>query len=65
MHPYLFIYICICFYEYIHIGLAGSVLKNGAGDWDSIPGRVLPKSQKMVLDTSLFNIVSIYGTYYG
>ena len=25
------------------------------GDWDSIPGRVIPKTQKMLLDTSLLN----------
>ena len=24
--------------------------------WGSIPGRVIPKTQKMVLDTALFNI---------
>ena len=27
---------------------------DGAGDRGSIPGRVIPKSQKMVLDTPLF-----------
>ena len=29
--------------------------KNGPGDLGSIPGRVIPKTQKMVLDTSLLN----------
>ena len=29
---------------------------NGAEDLGSIPGRVIPKSLKMVLDTSLLNI---------
>ena len=28
---------------------------NGLGDRSSIPGRVIPKTQKMVLDASLFN----------
>ncbi len=28
---------------------------NGPGDLDSIPGRVIPKTLKMVLDTSLLN----------
>ena len=28
---------------------------NGPGDWDSIPGRIIPKTEKMVLDPSLFN----------
>ena len=29
---------------------------NGPGDLGSIPGRVIPKTLKMVLDTTLFNI---------
>ena len=29
------------------------VFANGLGDTSSIPGRVIPKSQKMVLDASL------------
>ena len=28
---------------------------NGSGDQGSIPGRVIAKTQKMVLDASLFN----------
>ena len=28
---------------------------NGPGNWGSILGRVIPKTLKMVLDTSLFN----------
>ena len=28
---------------------------NGLGDLGSIPGHVVPKTQKMVLDASLFN----------
>ena len=35
------------------IGLAVRVFANGPGDLGSIPGRVLPKTQKMVLDASL------------
>ena len=35
---------------------AGPVLANGPGDLGSIPGgRVIPKTQKMVLDASLLN----------
>ena len=30
-------------------------LDHGPGDQDSIPGRVIPKTQKMVLDTALLN----------
>ena len=31
------------------------VFANGPGDQGSIPGRVIPKSQKMVLDAALLN----------
>ena len=31
------------------------VFANGAGDWGLIPGRVMPKTQKMVLDPTLLN----------
>ena len=37
------------------IGLAVTVFANGPGDLGSIPGRVIPKTQKMVLDASLLN----------
>ena len=32
-----------------------SVFANGPGDRGSIPGRIIPKTQKMVLDAALFN----------
>ena len=35
----------------------GRVFANGLGDLGSIPGHVLPKALKMVLDTSLLNTV--------
>ena len=31
------------------------VFANGSGDLGSIPGQVIPKTQKMVLDASLLN----------
>ena len=37
------------------ISLAVRVFANGPGDLGSIPGRVIPKTQKMVLDASLLN----------
>ena len=37
------------------IGLAVRVFANGPGDLGSVPGRVIPKTQKMVLDASLLN----------
>ena len=45
-------------YKFINfrlIGLVGWVFANGPGDLGSIPGRVMPKTLKMVLDTSLLN----------
>ena len=39
----------------LRLGLMGWVLPNGPGDLGSIPGRVIPKTLKMVLDTSLLN----------
>ena len=52
------VYIYVCGYIYISlpdIGLAVRVFANGPGDLGSIPGRVIPKTQKMVLDASLLN----------
>ena len=37
------------------IGLVGRVFTNGLEDLGSIPGWVIPKTQKMVLDTALLN----------
>ena len=34
----------------------GGVFANGPEDWGSIPGQVIPKTQKMVLDAALLNI---------
>ena len=42
-------------YVVTDIGLAVRVFLNGPGDHGSIPGRVIPKTQKMVLDASLLN----------
>ena len=46
--PHIYIYI----YD---IGPAVRVFANGPGDLGSIPGRVIPKTLKMVLDTTLLN----------
>ena len=37
------------------IGLVVRVFANGLGDLGSIPGQVIPKTQKIVLDVSLLN----------
>ena len=36
-------------------GLVGRALANGPGNLGSIPGRIIPNSLKMILDTSLLN----------
>ena len=40
---------------YQFIGLVGRLFANGLGDLGSILGRVIPKTLKMVLDTSFLN----------
>ena len=59
---YIYIYIYILYQRetrilrlIIYILLLGRVFANGPGDLGSIPGRVIPKSLKMVLDTFLLN----------
>ena len=37
------------------ISLVGRVFANSPGDLGSIPGRIIPKALKMVLDTFLLN----------
>ena len=37
------------------LGLVGRVFADGPGELGSIPGRILPKTLKIVLDTSLRN----------
>ena len=51
----------IDFFLYWLIGLVARVFANGPGDLGSIPGRVIPKTFKMVLDTSLQYKVGIEG----
>ena len=51
-----FLNILAVYYYYLpDIGLGVRVFANGPGDLGSIPGRVIPKTQKMVLDASLLN----------
>ena len=37
------------------IGQMSRVFDNGPGDQGSIPGQLIPKTQKMILDVSLLN----------
>ena len=54
---YLVFHICMRTQTDAHtpIGQMFRVFANGPGDSDSIPGGVIPKTQKMVFDTSLLN----------
>ncbi len=45
--------------NYYFIGLGGRVFANGPRNLGSIPGCIIPKTLKMVLDTSLLNISNI------
>ena len=56
-HFYIFFYVYHPFIYYfgLLIGLLGRVFANSAGDLGSIPGRIIPKTLKMVLDASLLN----------
>ena len=45
----------LCTQVYGLIGQVGRVFANNPGDLGSIPGRFIPKTLKMVLDTSLLN----------
>ena len=38
------------------------VFDNGLGDRGSIPGRVIPKTQKMILDSALFPLIPLHNT---
>ena len=40
----------IVFYVFGSLVLMSRVFTSGPGDWGSIPGRVIPNTQKMVLD---------------
>ena len=46
---------CVLIFVYIYIGLVRRVFANDPGYRGSFPGRVIPKTQKMVLDISLLN----------
>ena len=54
----MYIYIYVYIYIYIcqpNIGIMVRVSTNGPGNLGSILGRVIPKTQKMVLDGTLLN----------
>ena len=47
---YLFKFIFLSIFNWL-ISLMGRVFANGSGDLGSIPGHIMPKTWKMVLDT--------------
>ena len=53
----MYICVCVCMYVciYLAIGQMSKVFANGSGDRSSIPGPVIPKYQKMVLDAPFLN----------
>ena len=63
IYMYTYIYVCVCGYIYIYIyiyihwliGIVGRLFANRPGDMGSIPGHVIPKTLKMLLDTPLLN----------
>ena len=56
MYIYIYINVCVCVCVCVcMIGLMSRVFANGLKDWGSIPGRVILKTQKMVLDVALLN----------
>ena len=63
VYAYILVNMCICIYivcvcVYIYIlahCLVSRVFANGPRDWGLIPGWVIPKTLKVVLDTSLLN----------
>ena len=63
------IYLLMCNYNHNNrvISLNSSVFANGPGDQGPIPGRVIPKTQKIVPDSALLNTqhykVSIKGKF--
>ena len=46
---------CLQRLKYRAINLMSRVFANGLGDRDSIPGRVIPKTQNIVLDATLLS----------
>ena len=51
------VYVCMNVYIYMcmYVDLMNRVFANGPGDQVSIPGRVIPKTQKMAPDSALLN----------
>ena len=48
--------VSVLLFYILYIGMMVRVFANGPGDLHLIPGRVIPKTQKMVLDASWLNI---------
>ena len=55
IYIYICVCVCVCIHVYRFIGLVGRVFANGPGDLGSVPGRVLPKTLKMVHNNPLLN----------
>ncbi len=49
------LFLFVCFFVFYDIGLVVRVFANGPGDRGLIPNRIIPKTQKVVLDAALLN----------
>ena len=59
MYAFIYIYMCVCVCVCVcvcrAIGLMSRVFANSHWDLGSIPGQVIPKTQKAVLDAAFLN----------
>ena len=55
LKKFISIYKHLYIFVFLLLGPAVRVFANGPGDLGSIPGRVIPKTLKMELDTTLLN----------
>ena len=55
LHALLIKEITVIFFANQPIGQLGRMFASGLGNWNLIPGQVIPKTQKMVLDTAFLN----------
>ena len=54
MNIYIYMCVCVCIYIYMYVrvyidrffGIMVRLFADGLGNWDSIPSRVIPKTQK-------------------
>ena len=58
LYPSTYLFLLLLYIYFLSLCLSGPAVRvfaNGPGDLGSIPGRVIPKTLKMILDTTLLN----------